>query len=309
MTIAELGRDGASGVVDGYRTAYLAGPGGGPHPGSSDRPAGDEFLGPDGGVRDTWRDLAATVDLLGTEGMQARVAQVRRLLEDDGVTYGTPEDTGAAPKLWQLDPLPVILGSREWAELSPGLIQRAELLEKLMSDLYGPRELLRQGLIPPELVFGHAGFIRQCDGLRLPGPNQLVMASTDLVRRPDGWCALGDRTQAPSGAGYAMQNRRIVSRVMPGLYRDTLLERLRSFFHALRAALQAVAPATVEAPRVVILTPGSASETSFDQAFLSTLLGFPLVEGQDLMVRPARAGRCGAAPGGRLVLRPAGTAG
>jgi uncharacterized circularly permuted ATP-grasp superfamily protein/uncharacterized alpha-E superfamily protein len=288
MTIAELGRDGASGIVDGYRTAYLAGPGGGPHSPGPDRPAGDEFLGPDGAVRDSWRDLAATVDLLGTEGMQARGAQVRRLLEDDGVTYGTPDDAGSAPGLWQLDPLPVILGSQEWAELSPGLIQRAELLDRLMADLYGPRELLRRRLIPPELVLGHTGFIRQCDGIQLPGPNQLVMASTDLVRRPDGWCALGDRTQAPSGAGYAMQNRRIVSRVMPGLYRDTLLERLRSFFHALRAALQAVAPATAEAPRVVILTPGAPSETSFDQAFLSTLLGFPLVEGQDLMVRDGR---------------------
>jgi uncharacterized circularly permuted ATP-grasp superfamily protein/uncharacterized alpha-E superfamily protein len=288
MTLADTGRDGGSGIVDHYRAAYLD------NPGPDGRPPGggllgpDEFLDPDGGVRSGWQDLAATVDLLGVEGMQARGAQVQRLLEDDGVTYGAPPQADQPAGLWQLDPLPVIIGNREWAELSQGLIQRAELLDRLQADLYGPRELLRRGLVPPELVLGHAGFLRQCDGLRLPGPNQLLMASTDLVRLRDGWCALGDRTQAPSGAGYAMENRRIVSRVMPGLYAGTLLERLRSFFHTLRAALQEVAPSTAEAPRVVILTPGAAGETSFDQAFLSTLLGFPLVEGQDLTVREGR---------------------
>ena len=278
MTIADTGRDGDPGIgpsiVDGYRAVQPT--------------DNDELLGPDGAIRSDWQDLAATLDLLGASGVQAREAQVRRLLEDDGVTYGVPADADQPAGLWQLDPLPLILGSREWAELSPGLIQRAELLDRLQADLYGPRDLLRRGLIPPELVLGHAGFLRQCDGIRLPGPHQLLMASTDLVRTPDGWIALGDRTQAPSGAGYAMENRRIVSRVLPGLYRDTLLERLRSFFHTLRAALQEVAPSTAEAPRVVILTPGVASETSFDQAFLSTLLGFPLVEGQDLTVREGR---------------------
>ena len=178
MTLAEIGRDGAPGIVDGYRTASAARP-------SGPRLSGDEFLGADGTVRTSWRRLADTVELLGTEGMQARGEQVRRLLEDDGVTYGTSTDAGAAPGRWQLDPLPVILGSQEWAELSPGLIQRAELLDRLLADLYGPRDLLKRGLVPPEVVLGHAGFIRQCDGIRLPGPSQLVMASTDLVRGAD----------------------------------------------------------------------------------------------------------------------------
>jgi uncharacterized circularly permuted ATP-grasp superfamily protein/uncharacterized alpha-E superfamily protein len=283
MTLADSGPGEASRIVDRYRAAHLVE--------LADRPTAadsDELLDSAGAIRSDWQDLAATVDLLGTKGLQARGAQIRRLLEDDGVTYGAPVDADQPAAPWQLDPLPLIIGSREWAELSPGLIQRAELLDRLQADLYGPRDLLHRGLIPPQLILGHDGFLRPCDGIRLPGPNQLLMASTDLVRSADGWCALGDRTQAPSGAGYAMQNRRLVSRVMPGLYRDTLLERLRSFFHTLRAALQEVAPSTAEAPRVVILTPGAASETSFDQAFLSTLLGFPLVEGQDLTVREGR---------------------
>jgi uncharacterized circularly permuted ATP-grasp superfamily protein/uncharacterized alpha-E superfamily protein len=275
MTLADSGPDGRAGVLDEYRAAHRG-------------RGSDELLAANGSIRSGWQDLAATVDLLGLSGLQTRGAQVRRLLEDDGVTYGVPADADHPAGLWRLDPLPMIIDSREWAELSPGLIQRAELLDRVQNDLYGPRDLLRRGLIPPELVLGHAGFLRQCHGIRLPGPNQLLMASTDLVRSADGWCALGDRTQAPSGAGYAMENRRIISRVMPGLYSGTLLERLRSFFHALRAALQEVAPSTAEAPRVVILTPGATSETSFDQAFLSTLLGFPLVEGQDLTVRDGR---------------------
>jgi uncharacterized circularly permuted ATP-grasp superfamily protein/uncharacterized alpha-E superfamily protein len=276
MTPAGPGSDGRAGVVDAYRAGRGAGASG-----------VDEILTPQGAVRPDWRDLAATLDLLGAEGLAARREQARRLVEDDGVTYGgVGEQAPAGP--WRLDPLPMILGAADWAALARGLSQRAELLDRLQADLYGPRELLRRGLIPPELVYGHAGFLRQCDGLRLPGPHQLIMVAGDVVRRPDGWYVLGDRAQAPSGAGYAMENRRIVSRVLPGLYRDTGLERLRSFFHTLRTALQEVAPSTAEAPRVVILTPGAGAETAFDQAFLSTLLGFPLVEGQDLTVREGR---------------------
>jgi uncharacterized circularly permuted ATP-grasp superfamily protein/uncharacterized alpha-E superfamily protein len=291
MTLADIGRDGASGIVDGYRAAYLQGRLEVDSSGRPDRPvsgpAADELLERDGAVRSGWQDLAATVDLLGAEGMRRRDEQARRLLEDEGVTYGSVVGD-EAPGRWRLDPLPVIVDHQEWAELSPGLIQRAELMDLLLADLYGPRDLLRRGLIPPAVVLAHAGFMRPCDGIRLPGPSQLVMAAIDVVRGPHGWMALGDRTQAPSGAGYAMENRRIVSRVMTGLYRDTLLERLRSFFHAVRAALHEVAPSVAEAPRVVILTPGPNSETAFDQAFLSTLLGFPLVEGQDLTVRDGR---------------------
>jgi uncharacterized circularly permuted ATP-grasp superfamily protein/uncharacterized alpha-E superfamily protein len=280
MTLAAIGREDASGVLDGYRLRAR-------RDSRTSAPSTDELLGDDGSVRPDSAALAATVDLLGVEGMRARSAQATRLLESDGVTYGSDDpETGPGP--WRLDPLPVILGAAEWSSLSAGLAQRAQLMDLLLTDLYGPREVLRSGLLPAEVVYGHAGFVRQCDGLRLPSRHQLTLAATDVVRLRDGWCAMGDRTQAPSGAGYAMENRRIISRVMPGLYRDTLLERLRSFFHVVRQALQEVAPATGEAPRVVILTPGPDSETSFDQAFLSSLLGFPLVEGQDLTVRDGR---------------------
>ncbi|MFI7585666.1 circularly permuted type 2 ATP-grasp protein [Spongisporangium articulatum] len=275
MTAAPLEQHPDDGsVLEGYRTRRYA------HP---ELRGADELLDPDGDVRSGWRDLAAAVDLLGTSGLQARIGQVRRLLQDDGVTYAPGDETVFGG--WRLDPLPTIVSGPEWDELAAGLAQRGALLDAVLADVYGERRLIREGLLPPEVVYGHSGFLRQCDGILLPGDHQLILAATDLVRRPEGWYALGDRAQAPSGSGYAMQNRRIVSRVMPALYRDTQLRRLRSFFHTLRSALQAVAPRPGEMPRVVILTPGAPSETSFEHAFLSSLLGFPLVEGRDLQVR------------------------
>ncbi len=255
----------------------------------------DELLARDGSPHARSADLAATVDLLGVPGLVARRAQADRLVEDEGVTYGTaPTGPDGEPlrtpaSRWAVDPLPVVIDREAWQALEPAIAQRAELMDRVLADLYGPRELLRRGLVPAEVVFGHIGYVRQADGIRLPGPRQLFLHAADLARDSSGrWCVLGDRTQAPSGAGYAMENRRIVSRIMPGLYRDSGLLRLRTFFHTVRAALQEVAPATAEAPRVVLLTPGPGSETAFDQAFLSTLLGYPLVTGEDLTVRSGR---------------------
>ncbi|MFN8075035.1 MAG: circularly permuted type 2 ATP-grasp protein [Kineosporiaceae bacterium] len=247
----------------------------------------DEILGAEG-VLPAAEDLASTIEIVGHTGLLTRRAQVRRLVEDDGVTYGGAGDP-RGQRRWSLDPLPVVLDAAGWSRLAPALVQRAELLDLVLTDLYGPRTLLRDGVVPVEVVAGHPGFLRAADRIRVPGQRQLFLAATDLARDASGqWCVLGDRTQAPSGAGYAMENRRVISRVLPGLYRDTPLARLRGFFHTMRAALQEVAPATAEAPRVVILAPGPSSETAFDQAFLATLLGFPLVEGEDLTVRDGR---------------------
>ena len=139
-------------------------------------------------------------------------------------------------------------------------------------------------------MLGHEEFVRAADGVRLPGPRQLFLAAHDLGRDADGaWRVLGDRTQAPSGLGYAMENRRVVSRVVPDLYRDARCMRLAPFFRTLRSRCRPSRPqASRDTPRVVLLTPGTHSETAFDQAFLASLLGFPLVEGSDLTVRDGR---------------------
>ncbi|WP_050671045.1 circularly permuted type 2 ATP-grasp protein [Luteipulveratus halotolerans] len=250
-------------------------------------PVVDELIGPDG-VRPDHEALADTITGMGTTGLLTRAARARRFVHSDGVTYGTTGEGGQA-RNWHLDPLPVVIGAQEWADLEHGLAQRAHLLDLVLSDLYGERTLLHRRVVPAEVVLGHPGFIRQADHVRLPTAHQLFMAATDLARGADGsWEVIADRTQAPSGAGYAMANRRIITRTMPALHRGTDLARLRSFFHTMRAALQDVAPETSEAPRVVVLSPGSGSETAFDQAFMATLLGFPLVEADDLTMRDGR---------------------
>jgi uncharacterized circularly permuted ATP-grasp superfamily protein/uncharacterized alpha-E superfamily protein len=255
----------------------------------------DEMFTVDGRVREHWAHAGHVLANLGLAELLYRRSEARRLLDDDGVTYNVygPGDAAVAPAPaaapWALDPVPVLLASDEWAQVEQGVVQRAELLNLVLSDLYGPRLLLRRGLVPAELVLGHGGFLRPCDQIRLPGPQQLVNLAVDLARDTSGRSlVLADYSQAPSGAGYALENRVVVSRVFPSLYRDSQVHRLAPFFRALRASLQAVAPPGSDDPRVVLLSPGPWSETAFEHAYLASHLGYPLVEGADLTVRDGR---------------------
>ncbi|WP_146844046.1 circularly permuted type 2 ATP-grasp protein [Cellulomonas composti] len=209
-----------------------------------------------------------------------------RLLAEHGVTYGTGV---SGPRPWRLDPDPMVLDEAEWTGLAAGLEQRASLLDEVLRDLYGPRRLLSEGLLPPAAILSDPALLRAAHGLRLPGSRDLVLAATDLVRGPDGaWAVVDDRTQAPSGAGYAMEGRRIVAQVLASAYRQAPIQRLGPFFRALRHALHASAPPSDDEPAVVLLSPGPGSETAFDQAYLASMLGLPLVEGSDLVVREGR---------------------
>ena len=228
----------------------------------------DEMMGSNGRIRDHWAALGRTFDEFGLEEINGRRQQVQQLLDDDGVTYNAEGTPSGRARRWDLDPVPVLVSSREWARIERGAIQRAELLNLVLADLYASRDLVRRRVLPPELVYGHPGFLRPCDQIRIPGPQQLVTCAIDVARDSDGsWWALADRTQAPSGAGYALENRVVISRVFPSLYRDAQVHRLAPFFRALRASLVAVAPPAATDPRVVVLTPGSLSETAFEHAF------------------------------------------
>jgi uncharacterized circularly permuted ATP-grasp superfamily protein/uncharacterized alpha-E superfamily protein len=260
------------GLLDGYH----------PPPGGH-----DEMLDGDGRVRERWSHVGRVLDRLGHPELLNRRSEAARLLADDGVDYQL-SSPGQTRQRWTLDPVPVLLGSQEWTEVERGVIQRAELLNLILADLYGERRLLRTGLLPPELVYSHPGFVRQADQVRVPGP-QLFSVAVDVARTASGrWWALSDRTQTPAGFGYALENRVVVSRVFPSMYRDVQAHRLAPFFRTLRSALRDAAPAGVEEPRVVVLTPGAWSETAFEHAFLASYLGYPLVEGSDLTVRDGR---------------------
>lgn len=246
----------------------------------------DEMTKPDGTVRGPWVDLARDLADLPLDRLRSRRREAARLLRDDGVTYNVHGDDDQVDGAWPLDPLPVVLADGDWSAIERGIAQRATVLDALLSDLYGPRRFLSDGILPPELVFAHRGFLRACDGIRLPGQHQLVSYAADLARDASGtmW-VLGDRAEAPSGAAYALENRVVAARVLAGLYRDARVQRLAPFFRSLRASLSAVAPGGIDDPRVVVLSPGRHSETWFEHAYLATHLGWSLVEGADLTVR------------------------
>ncbi|OAI53774.1 hypothetical protein AYO44_15670 [Planctomycetaceae bacterium SCGC AG-212-F19] len=249
----------------------------------------DEMLGPDRAIRPAWQSFYPQIEALGIGELSRRWEEARQLIRENGVTYRVYSDPLATYRPWQLDPIPLLVGSDEAKALEPGLIQRARLLEAILADLYGPQRLLREGLYPRELVFGHPGFLRPCHGLRLPHGRHLYLYAAEVGRGPDGAvCILGDRTQAPSGAGYALENRIVMSRVLPEAFRECRVQRLALFFRTLRDGLRAAAPTNRDNPRIVLLSPGPYNETYFEHAFLARYLGFTLVEGGDLTVRDCR---------------------
>ena len=251
----------------------------------------DELMDGRGAVRDHWSDIVAAYQTLGIGELSRRRDEIQRLLEQDGVTYNVADSPDRTRRTWPLDPIPFVLPGSEWADIERGLIQRAEVLDGVLTDLYGERRLLRSGIIPPAMILADPQFSRPCDGIRLPGHRQLILSGTDIARSPDGnWVALGHRTQAPSGAAYALENRRVLSRVFPHIFRNTDVQRLMAFVQALRDALVAAAPPEVEDPSIVILSPGSLSETAFEHASIAAQLGYPLVQGSDFELHQGRVG-------------------
>jgi len=249
----------------------------------------DEMLADDGSIRPSWRAFVAHLDAATAEQMRHRVGYVRQRILENGVTYNVYADPKGADRPWELDPLPLILSPAEWQQLSAAVAQRARLLNAVLKDLYGPQELLKDGSLPAALVFGHNNFLWPCQGVRPAGDTYLHLYAADLARAPNGrWWVIADRTQAPSGAGYSLENRTIIGRVFPEQFRDLHVEHLASFFRTLQDSLAYWAAAASEAPLIVLLTPGPYNETYFEHAYLARYLGFPLVEGHDLTVRGER---------------------
>lgn len=246
----------------------------------------DEMLAAPRQPRPHWQAFAERLSGFPEEALLHRADFVRGAIEADGVTYNVYADPKGTKRPWELDMLPLIVGAAEWQTLGAAVAQRGRLLNAILADLYGPRHLLTEGLLPPALVFGQHGYKWPCLGVQPPAGIWLHSYAVDLARAPDGkWWAIADRTQGPSGAGYALQNRIIVSRAFPDAFRELHVQPLASFFRAIQDSLARLAPTEGEAPLAVLLTPGPYNETYFEHAFLARYLGFPLVEGQDLTVR------------------------
>ncbi|MFD1381943.1 circularly permuted type 2 ATP-grasp protein [Rhodanobacter aciditrophus] len=236
-------------------------------------------------ARPQWQAILECIKGLGTEGMQDRHRRAQRILRDDGATYNLKNDP-LSPNVWALDILPNTISAAEWQTLELALAQRSTLFDLIYKDLYGEQRLLKEGIVPSEIILSHPGFLRRCHGIDLPGVKHLTFHAVDLVRDQAGqFVAIGDRTQAPSGAGYALENRTVVSRVLPSLFRDSHTLRLARFFQTIRDTLSNLANRITDAPRIVVLTPGAYSSTYFEHAYLANHLGYPLVQGGDLTIR------------------------
>ncbi len=248
----------------------------------------DELLG-DNGHRPHWAPLMRDLDAMGVQGLRHRTETARRIIHEQGITYNVYGDPLGVERPWELDPLPFVISANEWAGLERGLIQRATLINRILADCYGPQELIRSRWLPPALLFAQPDFLRPAHGIRASNGTYLHCYAADLARSPDGrWWVLSDRTQIPTGAGYALANRLVTSRVLPEPFRDCRVQRIAGFFRQLQATLAGLAARRTEEPRVVMLTPGPYNETYFEQAYLARYLGYSLVEGQDLTVRDDR---------------------
>ncbi|WP_119152892.1 circularly permuted type 2 ATP-grasp protein [Caldimonas tepidiphila] len=249
----------------------------------------DELCAAPGELRPHWRGFLHEFAARGAAQLGERMALVEREVRENGITYNVYADPLGADRPWEVDPVPLLLAPEDWARLEAGVAQRARLLDAILADLYGEQALLREGLIPPALVFGHPGYLAPVRGIRPPGGIHLFQYAADLARSPDGrWWVFSDRTQAPSGAGYALENRLIVSRMFPESFRELGVEHLAAFFAGWRDAIAALAPRGDGPQLTALLTPGPWNETYFEHALLARYLGFVLVEGSDLTVRHGR---------------------
>ena len=249
----------------------------------------DEMWDQKDGVRTHWHPFFSAIERMGSKELARRDQEARLLLRENGVTYNVHGDPDGLHRPWELDPIPLLLQANDWTHIARGVSQRAELLNLVLKDIYGPQTLIREGLLPFELIYNHANFLRSCKDVFLPSEHHLRVYAANLARGPDGqmW-VLYDHTQAPSGLGYALENRTAMSRIMPALFNDCNVRRLADFFRTFQAGLSEIAPHDKEAPRIVVLTPGPFNATYFEHAYLSAYLGYTLAQGDDLTVRDGR---------------------
>ena len=249
----------------------------------------DEAVDASGSTRAHWTRLAATLRRMGYKEFSRRWDVGQRLIRANGVTYNVYGDPRGTARPWPMDLIPLAIDAAEWARIERAVIQRAMLFNTILADCYGSHRLLRDGLMPPDLVLANPSFLRACHGVAPPGGVYLHNYAVDIARAPNGaWWVLADRTQAPSGAGYALENRLVSARTLPTVLDRCHVQPLNQFFETMIDSLLALAPRRPTNPRVVVLTAGPNSETYFEHSFFARQWDFPLVVGADLTVRDSR---------------------
>ena len=246
----------------------------------------DEFIAADGRPRGHWLEFFDKMAGLGPDDIARRFEAIERNIREQGVSYRAYGET--VDRMWPLSHMPLLISEKDWAVIEAGVTQRAEVFEGLLADLYGKGQLVSDGYLPAAAVTGSADFLHPMIGVTPRGGKYVNLYAADLGRGPDGqWWVLNDRTQAPSGLGYALENRLNLSRAFQNLYREMNVRRLAPFFQSFRAGLASISSRSD--PRICLHTPGPYSETYYEQAYLARYLGFVLVEGPDLIFRDGLA--------------------
>lgn len=245
----------------------------------------DEGVDASGAWRGEWGGFITSLGKNATGRLQSATEACRRAILEQDVSMNVYEGAQSDARPWPLDVVPLLLGPTDWEAITTGLKQRAHLYNGLLQDLYGSQRLLKHGLLPAPLAMANPNFLRACVGLARPRTPFLHTYAADVARSPDGrWWVIEDRLDAPSGLGYSLQNRIIVRQVLADSFHGLPVMRLYRFLRQFRESLESLNPRS-DAPRVAFLTPGTANETYFEQAYLARYLGYPLVEGEDLLTR------------------------
>jgi uncharacterized circularly permuted ATP-grasp superfamily protein/uncharacterized alpha-E superfamily protein len=247
----------------------------------------DEMLDRAGAVRPHWQRLVAALAAMSGQEYRHRLDSALRMVRENGVTYNVYDEASGLGREWQLDIAPFVVSADDWTAIEAAVTQRARLAELILQDVYGPGRLIRDGIIPAQLVLGHPQYLRALQGVRPKAGVHVHLYSLDLARAADGsWTVLASRADAPAGLGYALENRIVVSQTFPELFDELGVQRLASYFRQFREAVTGLAGASDG--RAVFLTPGPYNEAYFEHAYLARYLGLELVEGDDLSVRDGR---------------------
>lgn len=248
----------------------------------------EELRDINGSLRPHWKTFFEQLEPSGLIDLDQRTLELARQVRENGITYNVYADEFGPQRPWSVDLFPLIINRDAWQEVQSGVLQRAKLLEAIMRDAYGTQSLLKEGLIPPALIYGHPGFLRSMHGANFTQRKHLHIIAFDLARAPDGnWSVLSQRTQAPSGLGYLLENRNLIARQFPAAYEQMQIAPLAIAYRNLIDALKLESPVGNQA-HIALLTPGPYNETYFEHAYLARYLGLTLVEGGDLTVRDKR---------------------
>ena len=245
----------------------------------------DELRGNTEDLLTHWKNFFEQLEPTGLADLDQRTQELNRQVRDNGITYNVYADENGPQRPWSVDLFPLIIATDAWQEIESGILQRARLLEAIITDVYGQQNLLEEGLIPPALVQGHPGYLRAMHGVNPAGNKHLHIIAFDLARAPDGkWSVISQRTQAPSGLGYLLENRNLIARQFPKAYESMRIAPLANAYRDLVDTLKLQSSAGSNA-HIALLTPGPYNETYFEHAYLARYLGLTLVEGGDLTVR------------------------